>query len=240
MDIQTGTRGIMGTRGLSRQHEEVITQLMQDAQLYHDDIQLRYFIIGQSGHGTVFGMWKQCQMEIEARSTNLGRLDRDHACRVAELVYARVRSRRWAWTAKSKCERAKAQQEVLQLEESEGHTARQREHLLREIRIILDIAHVCQEQLGEITPESRHAFERLFWTSRLKKQLRLSLLSAGAPEPGLIETIAYLPESMLAEVLSVIEQPEVLVGLKKSLGALRGETSIIDEEGQIRMLGESS
>lgn len=212
----------MGTRGLTAREESLIADVHSEAELFHDDLQLRYFILGQSGHGTVFGVWKQAQREVETRNATLGRMDRDAACRRAELAYAHTRAQRWAFTAKARCERDKARQEVLHLRESEDTYQRQRAHVVRELKALLDVYASASKELGSVSPERRAELEEDYWTTRLQRQLNLQAIShTTSLDIGLLETLMSLPTACYSKVLSVIDNRDARAFIEKGLGSMR-------------------
>ena len=68
----------MGALGLDLQTQTTLSHLLGDLRLYHDATQLQHFVISGEGHGSVWGIYRQCLRELDSRRTTLAGRRRDH------------------------------------------------------------------------------------------------------------------------------------------------------------------
>lgn len=227
----------MGASGLTQDHMNTMYRLLGDAQLYHDETQIRYFIVGQSGHGTIWGLHKQALLEMSAREDRLRSLKRDLRCAYASLAYALSRSRRWwAVWAKGTYDR------IIAIEECDRHRQtiethkRQLVDLQRELVILIGIANVCRAELPKVLDDAtRDKLNREFWVAKFVKNSRITLMTLGRLEGGMIETLMHLPQDMYDTVVS-----ELGDGLEPAVSAMdlqRTKLNVVTPDG-IQVLAE--
>lgn len=225
----------MGTSRLAIEETTSLDLVLADMRLYHDDIQLRCFVLSQNGHGTTWGIYRQALMELDSRRSSLAGRRRDQAVAVAELRYARAQVRGWGWTAKSRRTRELAAVDVGKYEDSVTALAVQVTNMLREIRLLLRVAEQCKEELGVINDERRAELNMEFWVAKFVRQARLALLGAGKLDTGLVDALMHLPEGAYESAMEQLSD----LGVSQVLSNLRaGAVMVTNEEGLRQIEGK--
>ncbi len=208
--------------------------VLGDMRLYHDDVQLRCFVLNQNGHGSIWGIYRQCLMELDSRRCSLAGRKRDVRESHAELTYARVRASKRAWTAKGRRDRELARIEVTKYEESIQNLDQQVGEILRELRLILKVASHCKDQLGTVSDERRQKLNRSFWALRFTRQAKLAYSTAGRLDAGMIDAMAHLPSKEYRQVMR--ELLECGIDIDKPVTNLRRGSFRLDDECRLELI----
>ena len=211
----------MGARELDRAKLDV---LLDDAQLYHDEMQLKYFIVSTNGHGTLYGMYRQVLMELDSRRGTLAERERDLEAAKVEHAYARAEgARRFAWTAKRRRERDLARIEARKWADSAVALRRQIADLTREMVVLVDLAGKLKGEIGVLTDDKRAELSTDFWLHKLGRSARLS----GTVDSSIMELLLGLPPELYEQATRKLGLPHV----QSQLDGLRSERWALESDG---------
>lgn len=207
----------MGQRGLSTDELEFLDSTLEDMPLFHDEVQLRHFIVTASGYGTVYGLFRQVRMELAARDTSSRTTQRERACARAELEYARARARAWAWTARGRRDRVLAANEADKWDHQLRTLEKQQREIAREIRVLIGVAKMCRDRLGVLTPEREQELAAEFWVSKLAHMLTISMATGNAPDGAMLEHVMALPDDLFAKLVKRVPDTGKMLSLRETL-----------------------
>lgn len=170
--------------------EQQADELLKDHQLYHDSFQITHFIVGKAGN--VFGRYRQCLREIDARRRRQREINR-------ELRRTLLRLARLQGTPLTP--EAAIDQEEIEERLEEMHIASA--GIDRELAQFVSIAASLKRELGELDEEKRYALEAEHWVTVLTSRIRAELVSTGSVATDTMLTIVALPEDLRDRVLAL-------------------------------------
>jgi len=177
-------------------HHE-LRRLLDDHQMYHDDVQLESFILRQHG-GTLWGCYKQALRELYKRYRGLKDIEGNRATLEAQLSTSGLMDNQQA---------VARQQGRLQLEDLDRALA----DTQREAGWFFLVARQMKEQLGDITPEYRRELDRAYWHYKCSERAALDYLTLGGLSEQTISMVQYLPTDMRREVLAFVQDRDEVV-----------------------------
>lgn len=217
----------MGAPRLDIQTQTALEHLLGDLRLYHDKTQLRCFVLSAEGHGTVWGIYRQCLRELDSRRTTLQGRRRDFAKAEIELKHSQSCARRWAWTAKGRRARDLAAVEVDMYRQAVGDLAFQISETTRELHLFIEVGQSCKEVLGTINDERRDELDQQFWETKFARQAELSLATTGKIDGGIVNLAIQLPEASFRRLMPHLGNIELIKGLDR----LRAGAMVVEDNG---------
>jgi hypothetical protein len=175
--------------------------LLDDHRPFHSEFQLENFIVSKSGHGNLFGQYKQVLRELDSRKRTL----RDYDLQLRRFkAQHKVASDRFfrIEVGITSGERELMGLEIEELENAISDLEATISDIRREQAFLLTLGMRLKGSIGDLDDDSRRELEREHRLHVLKFQIATEIVCHNAISPGIIETVCCLSPEDRAEVLT--------------------------------------
>lgn len=179
-----------------------VTELLNDLNLHHSNIQIDNFIIKKNGI-TNYGMYMQSLREIMNRKQSLLSLNyelKKHKLKIEELKHKLQND-----NVRDDFSKRKWQLELDYLNDKTEYMERSIKSSENEMNRFVDIAIRLKEDIGEIDDDKRMLLETDFWIHKLAYNASSEIRSSGIIAKPTLEALDYVPIDIAEKVQKEIE-----------------------------------